>query len=68
METPVEMLKNGLFCLVCGLYLLPLVIASVRKHKNHVAISVLNVFFGFTVIGWIAALIWSLTNTSGSRS
>ena len=48
MESIADTFQNILFSAVCIIYLLPLVIASARRHHNHVAISVLNIFFGFT--------------------
>ncbi|MDR7370651.1 superinfection immunity protein [Flavobacterium aquidurense] len=31
-----------------------------RNHQNPIPISVLNLFLGWTIIGWICALIWAL--------
>jgi nicotinamide riboside transporter PnuC len=45
-----------------ALYLLPSIVAAVRHHHNTVAIIVLNVFLGWTFLGWLAALVWSATN------
>lgn len=42
-----------------GGYFLPTIIAIIRKKKNTLAIFLVNLFFGMTFIGWIAALIWS---------
>ena len=44
-----------------GLYFLPSLIALIRKHRNQDAIAILNLFLGWTFIGWIAALIWAFT-------
>jgi len=44
-------------------YFLPAFIASIRKHHNGNAITVLNLLLGWTVLGWVAALVWSLTAT-----
>ncbi len=44
-----------------ALYHLPTIIAFARNHHNAWAVCALNFFLGWTVIGWIAALIWSLT-------
>ncbi|MCF1251929.1 superinfection immunity protein [Pseudomonas sp. NPDC089392] len=50
---------------VCAiLYLLPAINAKSRKHPSTGAIFLLNLFLGWTVIGWLAALIWSATATS----
>jgi hypothetical protein len=43
------------------LYLLPSLIAGARHHKNGAPIFALNLFMGWTVIGWAAAFIWALT-------
>lgn len=43
-----------------GLYFTPSFIAHFRKHPNLVGIFVLNLLLGWTLIGWIIALIWSL--------
>ena len=49
-------------------YFLPSIIALIRKHRNENAIAILNLFLGWTFIGWIIALVWSFTadvKTSG---
>lgn len=43
-----------------GLYFLPTIIAMLRKKKNAGAIFALNLFLGWTFLGWLGALIWSL--------
>lgn len=40
-------------------YFLPTFIASRRDHPNGTSIFLLNLFLGWTFIGWLAALIWS---------
>jgi hypothetical protein len=47
--------------MVMAVYLVPTWVAAVRRHHQTLAISVLNVLLGWTVIGWIAALVWGLT-------
>ena len=42
-------------------YFLPLVIAFYRKHPQILAIGLLNLFGGWTVLGWVGALVWSAT-------
>ncbi len=42
-------------------YLLPAIIATSRIHQNQGAITVLNVAFGWTILGWVVALVWSVT-------
>lgn len=44
-----------------GIYFLPTTIADEKRHKNTTAIFIVNLFFGYTIIGWVIALIWALT-------
>jgi hypothetical protein len=44
-----------------GLYMAPLIIATVRDHHRLPWIGLLNFAAGWTVVGWIAALVWSVT-------
>lgn len=41
------------------LYFAPTVNAVRRDHPNKVSIIVLNVLLGWTLLGWIVALVWS---------
>lgn len=48
------------------LWLLPVLVAVLRLHRNTPAITALDVLFGWTGIGWGIAMVWSLTsNTEG---
>ena len=47
-----------------GIYIAPLVIAMVRDHHRLPWIGLLNVATGWTVAGWIAALVWSVAGIS----
>lgn len=51
-----------LVVVVLLLYFLPAIIASARKHNQRVAIFWLNLFLGWTFLGWIAAFVWAFTN------
>ena len=44
-----------------AVYFLPTIIAAVRHAKSIVGIILLNVLAGWTFVGWIIALVWSLT-------
>jgi len=44
-----------------GIYLAPSIIAVVRGHHRWLWIGLLNFAAGWTVAGWIAALVWSVT-------
>lgn len=47
-----------IFCVT--LYMLPTGICLLRNRKDTVAIGTLNFFLGWSVIGWVVALVWSL--------
>jgi len=42
-----------------GFYFLPSIIACARRNHNALAVFVLNLLVGWTIIGWIVALVWS---------
>lgn len=42
------------------MYFLPSIIALVRSKRDILAIFLLNLFLGWSVIGWIVALVWAL--------
>ena len=48
-------------------YGLPTIIAFGSKHHNAPAICVLNVFLGWTFLGWVIALVWSCTDRGRDR-
>ena len=43
-----------------GIYLAPLIIAIIRGHHGWPWIGFLNFATGWTVVGWITALVWSV--------
>ena len=43
-----------------GLYFLPAIIAAVRHTHNATSILLLNIFFGWTVIGWFVVLAMAI--------
>jgi|GEM_PF-1450275 len=52
----------ALVLVLIGLYFLPTIIGW--KKRNCGAILALNVFLGWTVIGWIVAFVWAVTKDS----
>lgn len=44
------------------LYMIPTWIAMSRAHQSWGAILALNLLTGWTGLGWIASLVWSLTH------
>lgn len=55
---------GGLLILLLLLYFVPSVVGFVRDHHNKWAIFALNLLLGWTFLGWIGALVWSLTRPS----
>ncbi|HLI03569.1 MAG TPA: superinfection immunity protein [Terracidiphilus sp.] len=45
---------------VIGLYFLPAILAAIRHTHNSTAILLLNIFLGWTVIGWFVALLLAI--------
>jgi hypothetical protein len=43
-------------------YFLPTIIAIVRRKVNAGGIFVLNLLLGWTLIGWVGALVWALSS------
>ena len=43
-----------------AIHFLPTIIAALRQSRNLLGIFLLNLFLGWTVIGWIVALIWAI--------
>jgi hypothetical protein len=41
-------------------YFIPFFIATGRKHRFNIAIGLINLLLGWTVIGWFAAIIWAV--------
>jgi hypothetical protein len=44
-----------------ALLFLPTLIATSRRHPNVLPIFLVNVFFGWTFVGWVIALVWAST-------
>jgi hypothetical protein len=53
-------------------YFLPGINACMRHHRNESAITALNLLLGWTLLGWVIALVWSFTDNvnppKGARS
>jgi hypothetical protein len=51
---------SGLILILAIVYFIPSIVASVCNHRQLGAIFRLNIFLGWTFIGWVAALIWAM--------
>jgi len=58
-----NMLLTVALVVFCGLsillYLLPAIVAEQRKHQHRLPILVLNLCLGWTLLGWVGALVWA---------
>jgi hypothetical protein len=50
--------------LILAVYFVPTMIASNQQHHNVTAIFFLNLFLGWSVLGWVGAFIWALAKPS----
>ncbi len=60
----VETAAISLLLLIPVFYFLPAVIACKRNARYGGSIFLVNFVFGWTVLGWIAALIWAIVESS----
>ncbi|MCX5667381.1 MAG: superinfection immunity protein [Candidatus Omnitrophica bacterium] len=47
--------------LIFAFYFLPTLVAFLKQHKNKLAIFLLNLLLGWTVLGWVVSLVWSVS-------
>jgi hypothetical protein len=50
-----------------ALYGLPIIVAGMRNHPQAGPIAIINIFLGWTFIGWVIALAWSASGQNGKR-
>lgn len=62
MDAILDVLRFVLLVLLgVGVYFAPSVVAHKRGHRNVDPIVVINLFLGWTLIGWVIVLAWSLS-------
>ena len=60
MITTADVVQAALMAAVLAmLYCLPMIIAIRHRHRRRRAIAALNIFLGWTLVGWVAALMWA---------
>jgi len=42
-------------------YMVPTIVAMLRDHPNMLAIFIVNLLLGWLFVGWIVAMVWSVT-------
>lgn len=50
-----------------AIYFIPLIVADGRGKSNKLAIGMLNLLLGWTMIGWVVALVWACMNDKTIR-
>ncbi len=58
----------GVGVLALVLTILPIVIAVRRNHPQTLGITLLTIFLGWTLLGWLAALIWATWSFAADRA
>ena len=64
MEGSAAVLAPLALAVLVAIYFLPSIIASSRGHVSAAAIVALNLLAGWTALGWILALAWSLNSNT----
>ena len=49
-----------IFFLILGLYFLPTIVAARRYHHRTSQIFIVNLFLGWTFLGWVVALVMAV--------
>jgi len=48
--------------LLLGVYFLPYIVAAIRQHPQQAPLFLVNLFLGWTLVGWVVALAWASWN------
>jgi hypothetical protein len=59
---PLEIIILVLILPSLAVYFVPTIIALARHARNSLAIVLINIFAGWTFLGWVAALVWSIVD------
>ena len=43
------------------MYFIPTIVAHFKRKANFTSILLLNFFLGWTILGWVGALVWATT-------
>lgn len=52
--------------ILLGLYMLPFIIGAIRKVKGITLLFCIDFFLGWTIVGWIIALVWAIFERKSS--
>ena len=48
------------FVILLAIYFAPTIVALDRRHRHRLAIFLINLLFGWSLIGWAGALLWAV--------
>lgn len=54
--------------LIAALYLLPTLYAWLNRHPHTLAVCIVNVFLGWTLLFWVLALAWAFVLPNRQRA
>lgn len=62
-----EIISGGLFALIVGfmiipIYFIPMIVSIKRSHPQAGTISIINLFLGWTLLGWVISLAWAASS------
>ena len=60
--TKFEFIWLFILALLLAVYMIPFIVASSRAHPQKMPILILNIFLGWTLLGWVGALVWAVAN------
>jgi Superinfection immunity protein len=55
-----------LLAVIALLYLLPTILAYGRDHPRRQRVALVNILFGWTLLGWIGVFLWATLATPGT--
>jgi len=64
---PMDDHSSTVLILILVLYFLPTIIAGIRGHRNQGSIFVLNLFLGWTFLGWVISLAMAVSGNVKTR-
>jgi hypothetical protein len=53
--------------LMACIYFMPTIVAGLGKKRNVAGIAVLNLSMGWTMIGWVGALVWAVVEKEEAK-
>ena len=52
------------YLILAAIYLIPSIIVALGSKRHSTAIVVLNLFAGWSIVGWVLALVWAIKSPS----